>query len=73
MPTSTFYPPHPAEGHTTDRFANYRAGHGWQAEAIQSLPPGELSAEPHKATALPDRRSHWLAYDPSSRSQYPVD
>jgi len=72
MPTSTFYPPHPAEGRGSDLFADYRAGHGWKADST----PSASEATPTASATSPvitDRRIHWLAYDPSCRSQYPVD
>lgn len=74
MSNSTLYPPHPAEGRAADHFASYRSGHGWQAENVPTSPSGEPGTEVRQAApALSDRRIHWLAYDPSSRSQYPVD
>ena len=37
------------------------------------MPVPAASVTQLPAAAPPDRRAHWLAYDPSSRSQYPVD
>ena len=61
-------PPHPAEG---PRVLPFLAPTEPTGRAVWSVP-----VVPAPAPVVPqpvDQRQHWLAYDPSSRSQYPVD
>lgn len=72
MTLLTTYPPHPAEGRRLSPFTT-------TADAVPSAwpppaaPPAAAAPTATAGLPAPDRRQHWLAYDPSSRSQYPVD
>jgi hypothetical protein len=68
------YPPHPAEGRRNILFVGDQltpAPANWPAAATTT--PAAPAPTAATTSAGADRRQHWLAYDPSARSQYPVD
>lgn len=69
MAYGSAYPPHPAEG---QRISPFSSPTNVADEPVTWPAPSAGAATP-VATPAVDRRQHWLAYDPSSRSQYPVD
>lgn len=61
------YPPNSPESQRLLFFTN--PAETPPAQTAPALAPNASSSTPPP----PDRRQHWLAYDPSARSQYPLD
>ena len=81
MTSAISYPPHPAEGRRLSAFVSVPEALTLAAEwpipppatASPYNAPVPTASSAHLAGAAPARRQHWLAYDPSAHSQYPVD
>ena len=69
MAYGSAYPPHPAEGQRISPFSSPTN----VADEPDAWPTSTAAATTLVVAPAVDRRQHWLAYDPSSRSQYPVD